>query len=115
MREALEAVVAWRRAGVRAALATVVAVEGSGPREPGTMMAVSERAEVVGSVSGGCVEGAVVAEALARLDAPEAVLASIGITGSVERGGHARLWLLGRRGHRRRSDLWRYVPHSRRS
>ncbi|ACU54487.1 protein of unknown function DUF182 [Acidimicrobium ferrooxidans DSM 10331] len=86
MREALEAVVAWRRAGVRAALATVVAVEGSGPREPGTMMAVSERAEVVGSVSGGCVEGAVVAEALARLDAPEAVLASIGITGSVERG-----------------------------
>jgi len=85
MREALEALAAWRAEGVRGALATVVAVEGSGPREPGTMMAVSERAEVVGSVSGGCVEGAVVAEALARLGAPEAVLASVGLTGAAER------------------------------
>jgi len=85
MREVLEALARWRAEGVRGALATVVAVEGSGPREPGTMMAVSERAEVVGSVSGGCVEGAVVAEALARMGAPEAVLASVGLTGTSER------------------------------
>ncbi len=45
-------------------MARVVGVEGSGPRDPGATMAVSETGEVAGSVSGGCVEGAVVAEAL---------------------------------------------------
>jgi len=54
----------WRRQGKRAAVARVVDIEGSGPREPGAAMAVSEDGEVIGSVSGGCVEGAVVTEAL---------------------------------------------------
>ncbi len=54
----------WRGAGQRVAVARVVDVEGSGPRDPGATMAVSETGEVAGSVSGGCVEGAVVAEAL---------------------------------------------------
>ena len=40
------------------------ALEGSGPRDPGATMAVSDDGEVAGSVSGGCVEGAVVTEAL---------------------------------------------------
>ena len=53
----------WRAAGRRVALARVVDVEGSGPRLPGAAMAVSEDGEVAGSVSGGCVEGAVVVEA----------------------------------------------------
>jgi xanthine dehydrogenase accessory factor len=53
----------WRAAGRRVALARVVDVEGSGPRLPGAAMAVSEDGEVAGSVSGGCVEGAVVEEA----------------------------------------------------
>jgi xanthine dehydrogenase accessory factor len=57
----------WQRAGLRVAVARVVDVEGSGPREPGATMAVSENGEVAGSVSGGCVEGAVVEEALAVL------------------------------------------------
>jgi xanthine dehydrogenase accessory factor len=57
----------WRAAGHRVALARVVAVEGSGPRGPGATMAVSDAGEVAGSVSGGCVEGAVVTEALAVL------------------------------------------------
>jgi xanthine dehydrogenase accessory factor len=57
----------WQRAGLRVAVARVVEVEGSGPRDPGATMAVSERGEVAGSVSGGCVEGAVVEEALAVL------------------------------------------------
>jgi xanthine dehydrogenase accessory factor len=57
----------WHRAGLRVAVARVVDVEGSGPREPGATMAVSESGEVAGSVSGGCVEGAVVEEALAVL------------------------------------------------
>jgi len=58
----------WAGAGRSAVLARVVDIEGSGPREPGAAMAVNDRSEVVGSVSGGCVEGAVVAEALEILD-----------------------------------------------
>jgi xanthine dehydrogenase accessory factor len=64
MRELLDDLDRWRRAGRRVALARVVDVEGSGPRAPGAAMAVSEDGEVSGSVSGGCVEGAVVTEAL---------------------------------------------------
>ncbi|CAB4868313.1 unannotated protein [freshwater metagenome] len=48
-------------------MARVVNIEGSGPRDPGASMAVNEDGEVAGSVSGGCVEGAVVGEALAIL------------------------------------------------
>jgi xanthine dehydrogenase accessory factor len=67
MREVLNDIDRWRRSGTRVALARVVDVEGSGPRGPGAAMAVSEDGEVAGSVSGGCVEGAVVGEALAVL------------------------------------------------
>ncbi|WP_116998651.1 XdhC family protein [Desertimonas flava] len=67
MREILDDIDRWRSAGKRVALARVVDVEGSGPRLPGAAMAVSEDGEVAGSVSGGCVEGAVVSEALAVL------------------------------------------------
>jgi xanthine dehydrogenase accessory factor len=64
MRELLDDLDRWRTKGKRVALARVVDVEGSGPRQPGAAMAVSEDGEVIGSVSGGCVEGAVVTEAL---------------------------------------------------
>ena len=67
MRDLLPEFAAWRRAGERFAVARVVDIEGSGPREPGAAMAVSASGQVVGSVSGGCVEGAVVSEALAIL------------------------------------------------
>ena len=60
----------WRRAGKRVAIARVVGIDGSGPRDPGATMAVNEDGEVAGSVSGGCVEGAVVTEALDLLTAP---------------------------------------------
>jgi len=68
MREILDDLDRWRSAGARVALARVVDVEGSGPRLPGAAMAVNEKGEVGGSVSGGCVEGAVVTEALAILN-----------------------------------------------
>lgn len=67
MRDILDELDRWRDAGKRVALARVVDIEGSGPREAGAAMAVNEDGEVVGSVSGGCVEGAVVSEALAIL------------------------------------------------
>ena len=64
MRELLDDLDRWRHAGKRCVVGRVVGIEGSGPRDPGAAMAVNEEGEVVGSVSGGCVEGAVVAEAL---------------------------------------------------
>ena len=68
MRELLDEITALRRDGERIAVARVVDIEGSGPRDPGAAMIVSESGDVAGSVSGGCVEGAVVSEALAVLD-----------------------------------------------
>ncbi len=64
MREILDDIDKWRAADRRVAVATVVEVQGSGPRDPGAAMAVSEDGEVAGSVSGGCVESSVVTEAL---------------------------------------------------
>ncbi len=64
MKDILEDIDRWLAAGRQTALARVVDVKGSGPRGPGAAMAVSEDGEVAGSVSGGCVEGAVVSEAL---------------------------------------------------
>ncbi len=68
MDEILDDIERWRAAGQRIAVARVVDIEGSGPRDPGAAMAVNEDGEVAGSVSGGCVEGAVVGEALQLLD-----------------------------------------------
>ncbi len=67
MREVLGDVARWRSEGAAVALARVVGVEGSGPRDPGAAMAVSADGRVAGSVSGGCVEGAVVESAQAAL------------------------------------------------
>jgi len=64
MKEVLDDIERWQAAGRRVALARVVGTEGSSPRDPGATMAVSDSGEVAGSVSGGCVEGAVVTEAL---------------------------------------------------
>ncbi|MEN9553329.1 MAG: hypothetical protein RLY24_924 [Actinomycetota bacterium] len=67
MRDLLDDIDRWKAAGKRIALARVVDIQGSGPRDAGAAMAVNEDGEVIGSVSGGCVEGAVVSEALAIL------------------------------------------------
>jgi len=54
----------WRGAGRAVAIATVVETWGSAPRPVGSHLAIDGEGRFVGSVSGGCVEGAVVAEAL---------------------------------------------------
>ncbi len=67
MLDVLNDIERWRSAGKRVAVARVIGLDGSGPRDPGAAMVVNEDGEVAGSVSGGCVEGAVVTEALAVL------------------------------------------------
>lgn len=60
MKDVIDVIDAWTGRGDRVALATVVGVTRSAPRPPGAKMAVNDRGEVHGAVSGGCVEGAVV-------------------------------------------------------
>ena len=63
MKDILETLERWTAEGLRVATATVVRTERSAPRDPGAVLAVSERGEVAGSVTGGCVEPAVYEEA----------------------------------------------------
>lgn len=63
MNNILETIREWRAAGQRVALATVISMQGSAPRREGASMAVSDRGDVAGSVSGGCVENDVIAHA----------------------------------------------------
>jgi xanthine dehydrogenase accessory factor len=67
-------------AGRRLAVATVTTVDGSAPRALGTSMAVDDRGRVIGSISGGCVEGAVYQAAEGVLETGESVLAEFGFT-----------------------------------
>jgi xanthine dehydrogenase accessory factor len=78
MRELLADIDRWRSDGHRVALARVVDIDGSGPRLPGAAMAVADNGEVAGSVSGGCVEGAVVTEALDILETGDRRTVSFG-------------------------------------
>ena len=80
MRDLVPELTAWWDKGEPFALATVVSVRGSAPRQPGASMAVSADGEVVGSVSGGCVEGAVYELAEEVLRTHEPVLQTYGIS-----------------------------------
>ncbi len=75
-----EAALAWAKEGRRSALATVVETWGSAPRPVGSQLAIGDGAEIVGSVSGGCVEGAVVAEALDALEDGEPRILEYGVS-----------------------------------
>ncbi len=78
MRELLDDLERWKAAGHEIVIARVVDVEGSGPRAPGATMAVNDVGEVLGSVSGGCVEGAVITEAMEILRTGERRMISFG-------------------------------------
>ena len=75
-----EIALAWHRAGKGAVLATVVQTWGSAPRRVGSQLAISGEGVIEGSVSGGCVEGAVVAEALEALQDGKPRLLEYGVS-----------------------------------
>jgi len=80
MKDILPAIETWRSRGERIAIATVVSVVGSAPRHPGAKLAVNERGELVGSVSGGCVEPAVVQAAMEVIQHGRPQMLEFGIT-----------------------------------
>ncbi|WP_298494194.1 XdhC family protein [uncultured Maritimibacter sp.] len=70
----------WHRAGKGAVLATVVETWGSAPRPVGSHLVISGAGEIQGSVSGGCVEGATVLEAMEALEDGESRLLTYGVS-----------------------------------
>lgn len=76
----LEVAAAWRAEGKEVALATVVSTWGSSPRPVGSQLAVNGDGAFRGSVSGGCIEGAVVTEALGVIANGAPRLLSYGVT-----------------------------------
>lgn len=75
-----EIALTWHRAGRGAVLATVVETWGSAPRQPGSQLVVAGDGAIMGSVSGGCVEGAVMAEAEAALADGQSRLLTFGVS-----------------------------------
>ncbi|RJL27214.1 XdhC family protein [Bailinhaonella thermotolerans] len=80
MRDVLDSIHTWYSSGETFGLATVVSTFRSAPREPGAAMAVSPGGEVVGSVSGGCVEGAVYEAAQEAIRTGRPVLEKYGVS-----------------------------------
>ena len=78
----------WKSSGAGVALATVVTTWGSSPRPVGSQIAVHGEGKFVGSVSGGCIEGAVVMEALKTIEDGEPRLLDFGVT-------HEQAWEVG--------------------
>jgi len=80
MRDLISDLQRWRKCGETIALATVVKTWGSSPRPAGAKMAVNARGEMIGSVSGGCVENAVIEEALKVIQTGKPKLLSFGVS-----------------------------------
>ena len=78
--EVLNAAAQWRRQGKGVALATVTATWGSSPRPTGSQLVVDTDGRMLGSVSGGCIEGAVVKEAQEVIADGKPRLLDFGIT-----------------------------------
>ncbi len=84
----LERAAQWRSQGKGVALATVVSTWGSSPRPVGAKLVVDDTGAFVGSVSGGCVEGAVIEEGLAAIKDGKPRLLDFGVT-------HEQAWEVG--------------------
>ena len=70
----------WRQNGKQVALATVVSTWGSSPRPVGSQLVINEDTDFLGSVSGGCIEGAVIQEALNIMQHGQPKLMSFGVS-----------------------------------
>lgn len=66
--DVLEQARRWRAEGRKVAIATVLSTWGSAPRPAGSQLVIDETGRFLGSVSGGCIEGAVVTEAMAAIE-----------------------------------------------
>lgn len=97
--EILEAGRGWLEQGKRVAVATVVATWGSSPRPAGSQLVVNEDGAFVGSVSGGCVEGAVIETAREVMESGEPRALEFGVTDEdawavgLACGGSVKIWL----------------------
>lgn len=80
MREIIEHIETWKQQDEEIALATVVSAAGSTPRPVGAKMIISASGKMQGSVSGGCVEGAVIEHAMEVLDSRQPQLVEFGIS-----------------------------------
>ena len=78
--DVLATAVAWRAAGEQVALATVTETWGSSPRPPGSRLAVTSGGRMAGSVSGGCIEGAVAEAAMQTIATGSPALLEFGVT-----------------------------------
>src|SRR6266513_1782220 len=99
MREILSELRDWTAAGEEVALATVVETWGSSPRPLGSKMAVTRSGKMAGSVSNGCIEGAVFEEAQKVLKSGKGRIAAFGVTDDVAFdvglacGGHIEVFI----------------------
>src|SRR5438067_12187837 len=99
MREILDELRAWNEAGEEIALATVVETWGSSPRPLGSKMLVTKSGKMAGSVSNGCIEGAVFEEAQKVLKSGQPRLAAFGVADDVAFdvglacGGHIEVFI----------------------
>ncbi len=78
--DVLDQAAGWRKEGRKVALATVVTTWGSSPRPVGSQLAVDGEGKFAGSVSGGCIEGAVIKEALDAISNGRPRLLDFGVT-----------------------------------
>lgn len=80
MRDILPDIERWRARGEHIAVATVISMQGSAPRRPGAKLAVNAHGELTGSVSGGCVEPAVITSALEVIKTGQPQMLEFGIS-----------------------------------
>lgn len=78
--QALDQIARWCAAGHKAALATVIQTWGSSPRPAGSHMAINDKSEFTGSVSGGCIEGAVIEAAREVMASGKPLTLDFGVT-----------------------------------
>lgn len=84
----LDQALEWKSGGQSVAVATVVSTWGSSPRPVGSQLIINGEGQFVGSVSGGCIEGAVVREALEVMENGGTRLLSFGVS-------HEEAWDVG--------------------